>query len=173
MQQSCRRRSRSGEGEVVPRGQAVAHFSFAVGVCSFRFFMERKRARERVRRRLRAERGRHFRQIYSRAGRLSNNRGQRGGAAEGRETETHVTDLFHFRKHLSTQRICLKISNWAPSMPSHCSVRSSSVWGLFLKLTYRYSARRGGAMGGSRCFVVVVAVAVGLAAEKQIDDVPL
>lgn len=47
MQQSCRRRSRGGEGEVVPRGQAVAHFSFAVGVCSFRFFMERKRARER------------------------------------------------------------------------------------------------------------------------------
>lgn len=128
---------------VLPRGQAVAHFSFAVGVCSFRFFMERKRARERVRRRLRAERGRHFRQIYSRAGGLSNSRGQRGGAAEGRETETHVTDLFHFRKHLSTQRICLKISNWAPSMPSHCSVRSSSVWGLFLKLTYRYSARRG------------------------------
>lgn len=78
MQQSCRRRNRGGEGEVVPRGQAVAHFSFAVGVCSFRFFMERKRARERVRWRLRAERGRHFRQIYSRAGRLSSSRGKRG-----------------------------------------------------------------------------------------------
>lgn len=47
------------------RAEAVAHFSFVVGSCSFRFFIERKR--ERVRERAR---GRHFRQIYSRAGRL-------------------------------------------------------------------------------------------------------
>lgn len=142
-----------GSGRVSP-GQAVAHFSFVVGSCSFRFFIERKRESERKHGQSKADTlGKFTLELagFSAAG----GRGGVNGRGQGRETETHVTDLFHFRKHLSTQRICLKISNWAPSMPAHCSVRSSSVWVLFLKLTNRYSAR------GVRRYICTTAMAGG------------
>lgn len=48
MQQSCERRDQGGGGRC-HRAEAVAHFSFVVGSCSFRFFIERKRERVRER----------------------------------------------------------------------------------------------------------------------------